>query len=78
MILIRCSSSVPLAAAADIAAKVDALAVLYADAKVKLLGLAEVDVDVSAFVDLIVKVNVDLCTVRHQLSSFFSALPMTI
>ena len=52
----------PLAAAAEIAASVDAIADLVATARVNLLGL--VGVDVSAQIDAIVAVNVDLIVVR--------------
>ncbi|KAH8102735.1 hypothetical protein BXZ70DRAFT_1006636 [Cristinia sonorae] len=66
----------PLAAAADIVAKVDVLANLFADAKVDLLGL--VGVDVTAYVDVIVAANVDLIVKLIVALSTCNILDLTI
>ncbi|KAH8102736.1 hypothetical protein BXZ70DRAFT_1006637 [Cristinia sonorae] len=66
----------PLAAAADIVAKVDVLANLFADAKVNLLGL--VGVDVKAQIDAIVALNVDLIVKLIVALSTCNILDLTI
>ncbi|TCD69290.1 hypothetical protein EIP91_008225 [Steccherinum ochraceum] len=63
-------------AAVDIAAKVDVIANLFADAKVDLLGL--VGVDVTAQIDAIVAVNVDLIVKLILAISLCDILDLTI
>ena len=66
----RRSSLASAAATADVSATVDAIVKVFADAKVSLLGL--VNVDITADIDAIVALNVNLIVVRLNASLHLS------